>query len=75
MFRVSRKKVSSGDLARSYVWHMFKTADRTLGDYTETIVQILLRNGLVQQDFAVLFEKDKLRNVYFTALLAWAWWI
>ncbi len=70
MFRVSRKKVSSGDLARSYIWHTFKTADRTLGDYTETLVQILLRNGLLQQDFAVLFEKDKLRNVYFTALLA-----
>lgn len=70
MFRVARKKVSAGDLARDYIWQTFKSADRTLDEYAESLMQIFLRNGLSQEDFGILFEKEKLRNIYFTGLLA-----
>ena len=70
MFRVPRKRISAGDLARDFVWQTFKTADRTLGDCTDSILQILLKNGFRPDDFPVLLEKEKLRNAYFLGLLA-----
>ena len=70
MFRVPRKRIGAGDLARDFVWRTFKTADRTLGDCTDSIRQILLKNGFRQEDFPALLERERLRNAYFLGLLA-----
>ena len=70
MFRVPRKRISAGDLARDFIWQTFKTADRTLGDCTDSILRILLKNGFRQEDFPALLERERLRNAYFLSLLA-----
>ena len=69
MFGSKKKGAAIEETARNFILRAARSADQSFTECCDSILQVLLRNGLLREGVTAMYENKDLKRLYFVSLL------